>query len=233
MNTQEIRESFITAFHSAGFSPELTEIATHCLDLAVETTVNELFGKGSLKAIRDKHDNDKETSFRKFSNSKSKSPNSRRSDHQAYKAAAAKVQRATALLKKMGEETDALASVRGNSMAGYHATSDDASPTWPEQLEAMLDDLLNKLEAIQAEIELSNDGLSKNQIRRYVDASRVVKKPSAKATLNTRMRGESLNLGEAIDLLGRTHVRRRQDQETRKAVLKNMAANYISRTAKR
>lgn len=233
MNSYEdIRDAFIETCSEAGFSAKLIETATHCFDQGVECRVNELFGKGSLKAIRDKHDSDKEISFRKLQNSRSKSPNSRRGDHQAYKMAAAKVQRATALLKKMGEDTDALASVRGNSMANYYGTSDDASPTWPEQLETMLDDLLDKLEAIQAEIELSNDGLSPNKLRRHVDASRVVKKPTAKATLNTRMWGESLNLGEAVDILGGTNARRRREQETRKAALKNMAANYISRTSR-
>jgi hypothetical protein len=93
--------------------------------------------------------------------------------------------------------------------------------------------MIEKLAAI--ELQLTNDGLSPNVIRRYVDALRAAKSATTRATIERAIAQESYDASArhaAVDILSGTRNARKKRQDQSKQAVAKMAANYLRRTSR-
>ncbi len=123
----------------------------------------------------------------------------------------------------------------GNWIAGHSGfpSVDDDPRTHPERVYDDSDGMIEKLAAIEQQ--LTNDGLSPNVIRRYVDALRAANTASTRATVERAIAQESYNAAErhaAVDILSGTRGARKKRQDQSKRTIAKMAANYLKRTSR-
>jgi hypothetical protein len=115
--------------------------------------------------------------------------------------------------------------------AGFPSAQDDR--THPQRVEDDSNEMKIKLNAIVQQ--LTNDGLSPNEIRHYISALRTATTPTAKQTIAKEIAQESYNAAArsiAKDILAENNVQRKRAQEKWNKSMPNKVVNYIKRTSR-
>ena len=120
----QVQNDFISLCEQVGIVDTLLGKALECFDAAIaaglkllieEEGLDEIAGKGKLKHILAHHAEKESEFWTKVKASRDKAPIKRRSVFANWKNHGAKAERAAALLDKIKEDTEALASASGNS----------------------------------------------------------------------------------------------------------------------